>query len=112
MCDLKTKTSSRRRGYRNVSGFARVFGDLYGEECWDSICWLQLGQICDPRVSTGPLQRYPFTGTDPCNSNNPDWPTAQDVENALSIDEYDALALVASCGFSTCMQVPLVNLIL
>lgn len=74
---------------RNVSGFPHVFGTLF-DDGWDTICWLQLGQICDPRVSTGPLQRCPFTGTNPCTASNPDWPSLQQVNDALEIDEYDA----------------------
>ena len=76
---------------RNVSGFPRVFGTLFDPpEGWDTICWLQLLRICDPRVSTGPLQRCPFTGTDPCSSNNPQWPSVQNVIDAMNIDEYEA----------------------
>jgi len=82
-------TESRLGVTRNVSGFPHVFGTLY-EGTWETICWLQLGQICDPRIGTGPLQRCPFTGTDPCNSRNPDWPTLQNVDDAMTIDEYDA----------------------
>ena len=82
-------TESRLGVTRNVSGFPHVFGTLY-EGTWETICWLQLGQICDPRIGTGPLQRCPFTGTDPCNSSNPDWPTLQNVDGAMRIDEYDA----------------------
>ena len=48
-------------------------------------------QICDPNVNTGPLQRCPFTGTSPCNSNNPDWPTNQHVNRAMEFNRYDAL---------------------
>ena len=73
---------------RNVSGFARVFGSIY-EDGWDTICWLIRGDICDPNVSTGPLQRCPFTGTDPCSNSNPDWPTLQEVNNAMMIGSYD-----------------------
>ena len=53
--------------------------------------WQQLGQICDPRETTGPLQRCPPTETDPnpCRSSNPDWPAHQDVLEALAIDAYD-----------------------
>ncbi len=74
---------------RNVTGFPQVFGTLYNGT-WETICWLQLGTICDPRVNSGPLQRCPFTGTDPCLSSNPDWPTLQNVNKALDFDEYDA----------------------
>ena len=82
-------TENRLGTTRNVSGFPRVFGTLY-EDGWETICWLQLQQICDPRINTGPLQCCPFTGTDPCNSSNPDWPTVQDVIDALDVDMYDA----------------------
>ncbi|XP_065895941.1 tyrosinase-like [Dysidea avara] len=68
-------TENRMGATRNVSGFPRVFGDIVGDG-WDTICWNTFFQICDPNVNTGPLQRCPFTGTDPCNSNNPDWPTS------------------------------------
>lgn len=40
-------------------------------------------EICDPRISTGPLQCCPFTGTDPCSSSNPDWPTVQQVMSLM-----------------------------
>ena len=86
---------------RNVSGSPVVFGSLYGDSPWETICWLQLGEICDPRNSSGPLQRCPFTGTDPCNSNNPDWPTTQSIKDALDIDEYDVFPynFVTPAGF-------------
>ena len=73
---------------KNVSGFPHVIGDIVGDG-WDTICWLTFFEICDPNVNTGPLQRCPFTGTDPCNSNNPDWPTRQEVNDAMAIDNYD-----------------------
>lgn len=73
---------------RNVSGYPRVFGSLFNDG-WDTICWLQPGKICDPRISTGPLQRCPFTGTDPCSSDNPDWPNNEDLQNALSFNIFD-----------------------
>ena len=82
-------SENRLGATRNVSGFPRVFGALF-EAGWDTICWLQPFQICDPRINTGPLQRCPFTGTDPCSSSNPDWPTVQDVIDAIRMDEYDA----------------------
>ena len=79
---------SRLGATRNVGGFPRVFGDLV-EGGWDTACWLQPVVICDPNVNTGPLQRCPFTGTDPCSSSNPDWPDLQDVNDALSFEDYD-----------------------
>lgn len=80
-------TENRLGATRNIDGFPRVIGTLF--EDWDTICWLQPSVICDRRVSTGPLQRCPFTGTDPCSSSNPDWPTDRDVQDALSFDVYD-----------------------
>ena len=81
-------TEGRLGATRNVSGFPVVYGSLIGSG-WDTTCWLTLNQICNPNLSTGPLQRCPFTGTDPCNSNNPDWPTIEDVNQALALDLYD-----------------------
>ena len=83
--------SERRLGATiNVGGFPQVAGTLIGGG-WDTTCWLTLGVICDPRVNTGPLQRCPFTGTDPCNSSNPDWSTISDVNEAINTDNYDSL---------------------
>lgn len=81
-------TADRLGETRNVSGFARVFGTLY-DGGWDTACWLQLNQICDPRVSTGALQRCPFTGENPCSSSNPDWPNQQQFNDAMAFDIYD-----------------------
>ena len=73
----------------NVGGFPHVNGTIIGGG-WDTMCWLTLNQICDPRVSTGPLQRCPFTGTDPCNTSNPDWSTIADVNEAINTENYDS----------------------
>ena len=73
----------------NVGGSAQVRGSLYGDG-WETACFLTFGDICDPGVSTGPLQRCPFTGTDPCSSTNPDWPSLQEVNTGLEIPIYDA----------------------
>ncbi|XP_065911296.1 tyrosinase-like [Dysidea avara] len=73
---------------RNVSGFPRVFGDIVGDG-WNTICWQKFFQICDPNVNTGPLQRCPFTGTNPCSSNNPDWPTSRQVNRAMTFGRYE-----------------------
>lgn len=82
---------ANRAGYsRNVSGRPIVSGDLYGDDGWETMCWFVLGEICDPTVNTGLLQRCPFTGTNPCSTSNPDWPTSADVSRALSIPLYDA----------------------
>ncbi len=79
---------ANRGGYsRNVSGRPIVAGDLF-DDGWDTICWFTLGQVCDPSVTTGLLQRCPFTGTSPCSTSNPDWPTAADVDRALNISDF------------------------
>lgn len=82
-------TANRLGETRHVGGFPRVFGALY-DGGWDTVCWLQLGQICDPRTSTGPLQRCPFVGEYPCTSGNPDWPSQQQFIDAMAFDIYDA----------------------
>ena len=89
---------------RNVSGYPRVFGFVEGG--WNTTCWLQPEIICDPQVNTGPLQRCPFTGTNPCSSSNPDWPSAKDVEDALNFDSYDAppYTTLAMDGFRSFMD--------
>ena len=53
---------------------------------WDIRCWkLDPGLICDPNDDTGQLQHCPFTGTNPCDVNNPDWPTLADVKKAVQM---------------------------
>ncbi len=80
---------ANRAGYsKNVSGRPVVAGDLFGEG-WETMCWFRVGQICDPTENTGLLQRCPFTGTNPCSTSNPDWPSAADVLTALVIPEFD-----------------------
>ena len=73
---------------RNMSGRPVVTGDLYGNG-WETMCWFRVGQICDPTENTGFLQRCPFTGTNPCHSSNPDWPSQTNVLVALAAAEYD-----------------------
>ena len=82
-------TESRFGSTKNVSGFPRVVGDIVEPDGWDSVCVQVPFAICDPNNNTGPLQRCPFTGTDPCNSSNPDWATIQLVNDALAIGIYD-----------------------
>ena len=64
---------------------------------WDTICWYNgsgnvtapKGTICDPRINTGPVQRCPIIdGVNPCEIPD-NWPTAEDVEDALSVPLYD-----------------------
>ena len=84
-------TENRFGATRNISGFPQVVGDIVGPSGWDSVCVQVFFEVCNPTVSTGPLQRCPFTGTNPCHSSNPDWPTMQLVIDALAIDTYDSL---------------------
>ena len=83
-------TESRFGATQNISGFPRVFGDIVGPNGWESVCIDSFFKICDPNINTGPLQRCPFTGNNPCHSDNPDWPTIQQVNDALSINTYDS----------------------
>ena len=76
-----------RLGYTNyTSGLPIVFGPLY--EDWETVCWLQVGQICDPTQTTGRLQRCPLP--DRCISTNPDWPTRQEINAALNFEMFDS----------------------
>ena len=68
-----------------TNGYPVVYGQY---EDWETVCWLMVGQICDPRQPTGPLQRCPFP--DRCTSRNPDWPTMQDVNTALEFETFDS----------------------
>ena len=71
---------------RNISNRPVVFGDL--AEDWTTICHATV-QICDPRISTGPIQRCPFIGNPIlCHSSNPDWPSIQDVNKLFDVEDY------------------------
>ena len=83
-------TENRFGATHNVSGFPHVVGDIVGPDGWDTLCSQTNFQLCDPNISTGPLQRCPFTGTNPCHSSNPDWPTIKQVNDAIAIDTYDS----------------------
>ena len=73
----------------NVGGFPRVQGDLVSNG-WNVKCWnLPTGMVCNPNNVTGQLQRCPFTESDPCNINNPDWPTVENVKQAIQMSNYD-----------------------
>ena len=61
-------TEKRFGATQNVNGFPRVVGDIVGPDGWDTLCSQTNFQLCDPNISTGPLQRCPFTGTNPCHS--------------------------------------------
>ena len=73
---------------RNVSNRPIVFGDLL-RDGWNTVCMDTPEEICDPSIITFFLQRCPFTG-DPnlCHSSNPDWPTMQEVNELLNINNY------------------------
>ena len=83
-------TESRFGATDYDSGFPRVVGDIVGPNGWDTLCAYLRNQICDPNDKTRPLQRCPFTGTNTCHSSNPDWPTIQEVNYAISISTYDS----------------------
>ena len=86
----KLFTKSRLGATHNVSGFPQVVGEIVGPDGWNSMCYHMFYEICDPNVNTGPLRRCPFTGNNPCSSDNPDWPTIQQVNDLIATDSYDA----------------------
>ena len=67
-----------------TNGLPIVYG-AYSD--WDTICWGMDTEICDPRESTGQLQRCPVP--DRCTSSNPDWPGREDVNSALNFNSFD-----------------------
>ena len=75
---------------KNESGYPVVVGNLTEPDGWDTLCALEYTKTCDPRIRTGPLKRCPFTGNDPCNHKNPDWPTIKQVNDLLAIPNYDS----------------------
>ena len=91
-------TESRLGATKNVNGFPRVVGDIVGPDGWDSFCVRTAFVICNPNISTGPLQRCPFTGNDPCSSDNPDWATVKEVNDLLAIDHFDSPPYNISSG--------------
>ena len=82
-------TESKLGATHNVDGFPIVVGDIVGPNGWDSLCYRVYSKICDPNKSTGALRRCPFTGNNPCSSDNPDWPTIQQVNDVIAINTYD-----------------------
>ena len=69
-----------------------VVGDLFTD--WETYCWQDMSDlsypvpICDPSTPSGQiLRRCPNAKL--CNSDNPNWPTSSDVNEALSIEDYD-----------------------
>ena len=71
-----------------------VTGELFNLG-WDTVCWFggsggvnrKKGTICDPNVKTGPLFRCPFP--EDCYSNNTNWPTIDQVNEAINKPSYD-----------------------
>lgn len=91
----KLFTEERLGTTEMVDGYPRVKGLMFDN--WSTMCWRSI-KICDPRVSTGPLQRCPYlAGSNPCNSSNPDWPTNHDVRHILSMEKYDIPAFNMFC---------------
>ena len=83
-------TESRFGATQNISGFPRVVGAIVEPDGWDSLCVRAHFVMCDPNINNGPLQRCPFTGNDPCSSDNPDWPTIKEVNDILAINHFDS----------------------
>ena len=83
-------TEQRFGATQNIDGYPRVVGDIVTPDGWESVCINAPFRVCDPNINTGPLQRCPFTGNNPCSSDNPDWPTIQEVNDALAINYYDS----------------------
>ena len=87
-----------RFGFTNyTSGFPVVSGQLVGD--WQSVCARMTGQICDPNVPTEPIQRCPVP--DRCRSDNPDWPTLERINRAISFETFDVAPWteISSDGF-------------
>ena len=87
-----------RLGFTNYSsGFPVVSGLL--AKGWETVCARMLGQICDPNIPTGPIQRCPVP--DRCLSSNPDWPTLERINRAISFETFDAAPWneISSDGF-------------
>ena len=87
-----------RFGFTNFStGFPVVSGELV--EGWESVCARMLNQVCDPNIPTGPIQRCPVP--DRCLSSNPDWPTLERINRAISFETYDVAPWneISSDGF-------------
>ena len=66
-------------------------GELFDN--WDTICWKNpksdsFRNICNPMIPTGSLRRCPNAAD--CMKDNPNWPSEEDVDEAVSITSYDA----------------------
>ena len=74
---------------------AEVEGPLF--DGWQTVCWYNGSgnvthpepehRICDPNVTTGPVQRCPNERT--CEPNYEGWPSYEDVQNAVDKQDYD-----------------------
>ena len=71
-----------------------VNGDLF-DNGWDTFCWENISgatstiPICDPTVSSNEvLRRCPNATL--CEKDNDQWPSADDIDEAVSISAYDA----------------------
>ena len=77
----------------NENGISEVSGQLVQLTPWITVCWNSSNSdICDPRVPTDPLRRCPTVGAGGesfCSYGNNHWPSRADVNNAISIDDYD-----------------------
>ena len=80
----------------NVDQGSRVVveGDLF-DNGWDTFCWKDISgetgtiPICDPTESSNEvLRRCPNATL--CEKDNDQWPSADDIEEAVSISAYDA----------------------
>ena len=73
------------------NGLPEVYGIMHSEflNNWETICWTkdENHDICNPQVATGQLQRCPLRES--CGSENELWPTDNDVQTALGMQEYD-----------------------
>ena len=88
------KEESLGKTVANENNQPIVTGELF-KDGWDTVCWfngsgnvdIQKGTICNPNNKTGPLLRCPFP--DSCNTDNPKWPTFNQVRDAINKPFYD-----------------------
>ena len=79
-----------------------VSGELFDPN-WPTICWRTQQEMCDPTKKTANLRRCPVyaDGREACSYDNPDWPTEQDVNTAISKKDYDTASFDAFAGKSS-----------
>ncbi len=104
-------TASRMGETVNVNEHPHVQGGIFDNNAFDTLCYNKPFVVCDPRQSTGPLQRCPFNGRDPCKSDNPDWPVQREVEHILAQPFYDypPYNTFSSAGFRNFVDVNVSN---